>query len=126
MDNTPTLLDMNSRGEYSLRQAIRQYLGTDNTRKLIEKWEPTGVFFEKFQLSWRDCFFLAALTAKYHLLGTTAPPCSMSTFAFGIFSEEPDVAFTQSDELKKDHNTFVRAMATMQENGIGHCIFATY
>ena len=70
MDSAETLKRNTQQRRYSLRQAIRHYLENDVTRRLLDKWEPAGVFFEKCQLTWRDCFFLllSALAVKCGLL----------------------------------------------------------
>ena len=123
VDDAETLLEMNSRGEYSVRQAIRLYLTKDTTSKLVNKWEPTGVFFEMYQLTWRDCFFLPALADQYSLLNATPPPCSMEKFGLYDFPNQPDVLF--EDPTADDDHNFAQAMAAMREDGPGHCKFTT-
>ena len=125
MDDAQTLSDMNSRGEYSLRQAIRQYLATDGTRRLIDKWEPTGLFFEKYQLTWRDCFLLSFVFSKYNLLENQEPPYGLMT-NMDVYcddaDEHPDGEFEAETEVER--SKFDQAFATMRKDSSGHCKFS--
>ena len=123
MDNTETL-DWNNQEMPTLRASIRRFLQTDTIRSLIDKWEPTGVFFEKYQLTWRDCFFLSALTENYHLLGSTLPPHSKEEFSIVKLSVTLDPALREP--TADDDHKFAQAMAAMREDGPGHCKFSPY
>ena len=85
-ENAETLLALNKRGQYSVRQAIRHYLKTDMMREGVDKWQPsdpTGVFFDGVQLSWQDCFLLAKLAHDVDMgLKVTAPPYCMGEAHF--------------------------------------------
>ena len=111
-----------------MRQAIRRYLESDKTRKLVDKWEPTGVFFEKYQLAWRDCFFMTALIDKSSLLDVTLSPCGIGDF--GVIWLQDSADYHMEIEFKEptedEDNKFAQAMATMREDGPGHCKFDTY
>ena len=89
-EDRATLLPLNERGQYTVRQAIGHYLKTDIMREGKDDWrhsEPTGVFFEGFHLFWRDCFLLAKLACELDTgLETTVPPQSMDEANFE-FSE---------------------------------------
>ena len=128
MDDAAAILNSNNRGEYSVRQAFQWYVESDKTRKMVDKWEPTGVFFEKYQLTWRDCFFMTAVTDKFRLLNVTSSPCGMKDFAVFLFDTsadnypEPDF----KEPTKFEDRKFAQAMATMREDGPGHCKFDTY
>ena len=128
MDDAAALLDSNNQGEYSVRQAIRRYFESDKTRKLVGKWEPTGVFFEKYQLTWRDCFFMTALIDQFCLLDVTSAPCGMEGFIVDWFgtSAENHLEIESKESTEDEDNKFAQAMATMREDGPGHCKFDTY
>ncbi|GAU99412.1 hypothetical protein RvY_10422-2 [Ramazzottius varieornatus] len=109
---------MNAKGEQSLRQAIRRYFHDDLVRKLIPQWEPTGVFFERVELNWRDCFFLALATAKWQLLGKPPPPIGMNKLVLDCVANKEESQFAGESVLEK--KGFEHGLARLQPDGASH------